>query len=135
MKPVMKRSLLYISVLVLLCGAWPAAAGTQPEAQFFLSLQDVPLMLGMVELPDQTVVFDKPEGRIVESVASLQAIPEKDIKTYYESALPQLGWQRIADNSFVRQGEILKLHFETYEGEDYLRIMVAPRGGIQAPGP
>ena len=45
-----------------------AGVSAQP-AQFFENLQDIPLMPGLVERGDDTLFFDKPEGRVVESVA------------------------------------------------------------------
>ena len=132
----MKRMRIYyislvIGVMMVLAGAAPLRAGAGGEAtSFFTSIQDMPLMPGLVELPDQTVIFDKPEGRIIESVASLESVSPEAIKAYYESTLPQLGWQRIADGSFVRKDERLQLNFESYGGENYLRLMVAPKDGF-----
>ncbi len=100
------------------------------ETQFFSVLQDMPLMPGLVELADQTVVFDKPEGRIIESVAQIHSISEGEIRSYYESVLPQFGWSRIDGNAFVRGDERLQLSFEDYEDQSFLRIMVMPGQGL-----
>lgn len=122
---------LIIAMTVMLASAAPLYAIAEgEETSFFASIQDMPLMPGLVELPDQTVIFDKPEGRIVESVASMEALSPEAIKAYYESALPQLGWQPVADNSFIRKAERLQLGFESYGGENYLRLMVAPKDGF-----
>ncbi|GJL85454.1 MAG: hypothetical protein DHS20C02_12290 [Micavibrio sp.] len=96
--------------------------------QFFASLQDVPLMPGLTELTDYTVVFDKPEGRIIESVAAVESLTPESIRTYYEASLPQLGWRRIGDDYFARQGEYLRMNFETVDGQDFLKIIIMPHG-------
>ncbi len=102
-------------------------ANSPHEAQFFTSLQNMPLMPGLVELTGQTIAFDKPEGRIIESVAQIQGVSKGKIQLYYESVLPQFGWSRIAENTFVRGSERLHLSFEDYEEQSFLRVMVMPR--------
>ncbi len=103
--------------------ALPAA----PPAKFFSSMQDIPLVPGLSELPDQTVSFDKPEGRIVESVAEIETPDAAFVKNAYEDTLPQLGWRRVSDNLYVRERESLTLAFESYEGRNFMRVMVRPR--------
>ncbi len=105
-----------------------AAPSGLATPQFFTSLQDVPLMPGLTELTEYTVVFDKPEGRIIESVASIESLTPEAIRTYYEASLPQLGWNRIGDDYFARQGEYLRMNFEEVEGQDFLKIIIMPHG-------
>jgi hypothetical protein len=97
-------------------------------AKFFSSMQDIPLVPGITELSDQAVTFDKPQGRIVESVAEIETGNPAGVKKAYEDTLPQLGWRRVSDNSYARAGESLILNFEKYEGRNFVRIMVRPRG-------
>ena len=90
-------------------------------------MEDIPLVPGLSELPDQTVSFDKPEGRIVESVAEIETPDAAFVKNAYEDTLPQLGWRRVSDNLYVRERESLTLAFESYEGRNFMRVMVRPR--------
>lgn len=106
------------------------AQANPQAAQFFSSMQDVPLVSGLEEVKDQTVTFDKPEGRIVESVAEIVAGDFSSVKKSYEETLPQLGWKKIEENSFAREKEFLHLNFEAYEGRNFVRVMVRPREGI-----
>lgn len=124
---------LLIAALLALGAGRGAVAGVQapPATPFFSSIQDLPVMPGLVELPDQGVVFDKPEGRIIEVVAALQAQPREDVRSYYDSVLPQLGWSRLDEGRYAREGEHLQVGFESNEGQQFLRIMVAPREGAQ----
>src|SRR5688572_24242600 len=50
-----------------------AANASPPPAEFFSEMQDIPVVPGITEVIDQTVTFDKPEGRIVESVAEIES--------------------------------------------------------------
>lgn len=124
------KSLLLLTVFCLAPYA-ASAAGSAPAqtapARFFTSMQDVPLVPGLSELNDQTVTFDKPEGRIVESVAEIDSGDFASVKKAYDETLPQLGWTRIAENSFARESEFLHLNFETYDGRNFVRVMVRPR--------
>lgn len=123
----MKKFVLTFFVLVFsFCSSALTAQTQQYEAQFFSTIRDIPLMPGLKELTDQTLVFDKPEGRIIESVAEIESQSVGDIKHFYQDTLPQLGWTRIAEMSYVRQDEHLYLDFETYEGQNFMRVMVSP---------
>ncbi len=96
------------------------------ESRFFSELNDVPLMPGLYELTEKTVVFDKPEGRIVESFAVSEAENASQIKGFYDSILPQLGWVRQGD-SYSRGEEILRLSVDSGPALNVLKITVSPR--------
>ena len=91
------------------------------HASDYLSmLGDVPLAEGLVELPEAGVVFDKPQGRIVQMTATHNRhITQENLIAFYARSLPNLGWRaRDADQAqangiltFARQGEILRLTF------------------------
>lgn len=104
-----------------------ALAQEDRSVQFFETLGDVPLMPGLVERTDGVVSFDKPGGRIVESVADLNAVPVDDVAAYYASALPQFGWLPTAQDTYIRQGERLELAFETDSDGPVLRISIHPQ--------
>jgi hypothetical protein len=131
----MIRFFTLVSAMVFLC-AEPAFSATQdapamaPPAKFFSSMQDIPLVNGLSELSDQTVTFDKPEGRIVESVAEIESGNTASVKKAYDDTLPQLGWTKISDNSYTRESESLTLNFESYDGRNFVRILVRPKDGV-----
>lgn len=91
------------------------------QALDYLSmLGDVPLAEGLVELPEAGIVFDKPQGRIVQMTAThSRQITQEKLISFYTHSLPNLGWQaRDAEQApakgiltFARQGEILRLTF------------------------
>ncbi len=86
-------------------------------------------MPGLVEVEEQAVVFDKPEGRIIESVAVTGPLARADIAAYYAQALPQLGWTGAGADTYIRQNERLILSFENHGGQDFIRFMVKPKDG------
>ena len=96
------------------------------EPQFFLLLQDVPLMHGLEEIEDSAVYFDKPEGRIIESVARMHNATEDQVLDFYADILPQFGWGPVAERRFFRKNEYLEIHFEKKNGRRVLKMMIRP---------
>ncbi|MCB9990525.1 MAG: hypothetical protein H6867_03975 [Rhodospirillales bacterium] len=107
--------------------AQSSAGRTESPQAFFQSLNDVPLMPGLYEMLDESVIFDKPEGRIIESMAAGQGLAGQDIEQFYQQALPQFGWNRVGADTYIRQGETLTLHVENQGDYKIVRFMVAPR--------
>ena len=107
--------------LGLLLAPVQAASG-----QVFLSaLADVPLMTGLREVRERGLAYDKPAGRIVEAYAR-GAMDAAAARGYYRDALPQLGWREVATDTFERDGETLKLNFESDEAGIAIRFVLAP---------
>lgn len=101
-------------------------SGLDRDATFFSSLEDIPLMPGLSELPGHGMVFDKPEGRIVEALALTEGLPHKDILVYYGGTLPQLGWGRVSDTRFFREGEVLEIGFTRVAEGEAVRFLIRP---------
>ena len=110
--------------LVLMIGTFQVSA---QGVQFFESLQDIPLMPGLTEHTGDTLFYDKPSGRVVESVADMGGFSDETVADYYLSALPQFGWKNTGPNTFSRGDESLELAFEADEGGNLLRVLVQPR--------
>lgn len=99
-----------------LMGTLLAALSLGPlhAAGFLSAMDDMPLAAGVEEIQHGAIVFDKPEGRIVQVTAlrSATATPAT-IRRFYTETLPNLGWRvGVADKSgltFTRKGEILRI--------------------------
>lgn len=102
------------------------AADIKDTPRFFQLLDDVPLMPGLEEVPELSVYFDKPEGRIVESVAILGHLSQKDVLVYYTGTLTQMGWGIVDKDSFFRDRERLDITFEQQNGIRYLKVSINP---------
>ncbi|MCB1562680.1 MAG: hypothetical protein KDJ75_03820 [Alphaproteobacteria bacterium] len=129
------------AVFLLMAGFAPGFAFAQDArpsggdvAVFFQTIPDMPLMQGLEELPDQTVIFEKPAGRIIDAAAALEdeALAPADVLTFYKETLPQLGWVPAPKDSgvqgerFVRGGESVMLEVEAHDGHRFLTIAVRP---------
>jgi hypothetical protein len=105
-----------------------AGATFASSSQFFTAVSDLPLMPGFIEQLDENMVFDKPEGRIIETEAVGKA--ERDgAERFYLETLPQLGWKFIGGSRFEREGEVLEIGFaEQEQGYISIHIIVKPKG-------
>ncbi len=94
-------------IAVLLAGLLGAA--TPAPAAFLDDIDDVPLMPGLTETADAAVVFETPQGRLVEAtVQGPGSVAE--VRRFYLETLPQLGWSPTGDLVFRRENETLTLH-------------------------
>lgn len=75
---------------------------------------DIPLPEGVVELVDNGSFFDTAEGRIVTAVTQRPTtLDVADIQKFYETSLPNLGWNRAGDGlRFERAAEQLDIQFK-----------------------
>lgn len=114
------------SVLAVLL-ALAVAPAAWAAGQFFSAVDDLPLMPGLTEQPAESMVFDKPGGRIVEVVAR-GAVSITAVRDFYRATLPRLGWQTVGDDHWRRDDEELRLRL-TGSGPVSLRFTMAPISG------
>lgn len=108
--------------------SWPGTAVAQAAegAGFVAGITDLPLMAGLAAVQDETMVFDKPAGRIVQAVARGR-VDRTAVRAFYAGTLPQLGWKRVAENRFVREGEVLALELFDGTGQTTVRFVLSPQ--------
>lgn len=118
-----KPRLLLLSLLWL---GLLAGAVSAEEPRYLSEIQDLPLMPGLVEVVGAGLVFDKPNGRIVETYARGN-VEAAAVTSFYRSTLPQLGWRLAGDGGFVREGETLVIETEPGEAGLTVRFVLRPR--------
>ena len=94
-----------------------------PRQGFLSAAPDVPLAPQLIEKPEQALIFDKAEGRIITMEAVFIA-PYADsdgvaVLDFYRNVLPNLGWQSPSDGwqrpdrlDFARGHESLSVQIE-----------------------
>ena len=95
------------------------------ETVYSSVVDDLPLMQGMIEKPDDTVIFDKPGGRIIEFSAETSTAAEA-VKSFYLQALPPLGWKSSRASQFTRDNETLKIDFEKAGKKTLVHFTLTP---------
>ncbi len=98
-----------------------------PEAtgSFLTGLDDLPLTPGLREIKDAGVVFDKPEGRIVEAYADGEISVAK-VRSFYAATLPQLGWRAEGPGRYRREGEVLSIGYRAAGKGLTVRFFLSP---------
>ncbi len=112
----MKRILSKLSpyLVGLICGFVSVVS----QATFLTAIPEIPLAPGLQENVDDTLIFDKAEGRIIATEA-LSARATEEILTFYRTVLPNLGWAPSSKGwvkpnelKFQRAGEVLIIRVE-----------------------
>jgi len=107
-------------VAALVLGAAPAAA-----QHFVPGTEDVPLMRELAPVEGSDLVFDKPEGRIIEASARGK-VTKAAVRSFYASTLPQLGW-KASGESWTRETERLHLDFAGRDGDLWVTFTLLPK--------
>ncbi len=114
-----------VRLLILLIACAPVA---QAQALFFDELGDVPVMPALQELPERTLVFDKPSGKIAQVTALPGAgVTIPAIMAFYAESLPQFGWQKQGASGYVREEQKLTISPLTEGGRILLVFRLEPR--------
>jgi hypothetical protein len=111
-------------VLVAFLAAMPMAA--QAADTFVAGTEDVPLMPELRPIDGSALVFDKPEGRIIEAQA-MGAVNRGKVRGFYAAALPQLGWHTAGKDVWERDGERLHLDFHGRDGHLTVGFTLSPQ--------
>jgi hypothetical protein len=107
--------------------SWTALAAEGGSRQAFIGgLEDLPLMAGLSEDRAAALIFDKPDGRLIDAYAFGPVTPEA-VAAFYEETLPQLGWQTVAPLVFEREGERLSIGTQKSEDGVLVRFHLVPR--------
>jgi len=104
------------------------AAPALADTVYSTVMEDLPLMQGMSERPDDTTVFDNPNGRIIE-FSTQTSESTAAVKDFYAQTLPPLGWKAADATHFVREKEELKLDFNKKGDATIVHFSVTPAKG------
>ncbi|HTZ78785.1 MAG TPA: hypothetical protein VMC10_12785 [Stellaceae bacterium] len=120
--PLARLRLGFAIALLLLLGAASARA-----QQFVPGTEDVPLMKELAPVKGSDLVFDKPEGRIVEATARGK-VTRIAVHDFYSQTLPQLGWANaLSSDTWTRETETLHLDFSGHDGDLWVTFTLSPK--------
>ena len=123
----MRLVALLLLALALLVAPPAIIASSAEEATlvFVPGTEDVPLMAGLSPLPEGGLVFDKPEGRIVQAQAE-GAVARPAVRKFYRDSLAALGWVRSGTDRWTRESEVLKVDFHGRDGKLTVAFTLSP---------
>jgi hypothetical protein len=117
---------LQVTVIWLLLFAIIPLSLCSARATVFISgLEDLPLINGLEERLESSVIFDSPQGRVVEVIAS-GVMQQEIVSDFYQNTLPQLGWTKLNEDRYQREGETLSLEFIRNGSSLEVRFFVEP---------
>jgi len=99
----LRSSLRSLAIGLLLLAPLPAWA-----VDYLSAVDDLPLAQGLTEQKDKTTVFDAPVGKLITAYATGN-VKAADVVDFYDSTLPQLGWEKTASGTYHRKAETLKI--------------------------
>ena len=101
--------IILLSLFLLFCPLTLAA-----QDQNIPYFDGVPLMNGFQISQDDTMIFDKPSGRIIEAFTWCEAqCPSIDaIHAYYAQSLSSLGWTPLSATHFTKNEHALSLDIQ-----------------------
>lgn len=114
-----------VFAVLLAVAAWLWAAPLRADG-FVDGIEDLPLMPGLVAVPEASGSFEALVGRIVVAFAE-GAVPMQDVRTFYDATLPQLGWRRLPNGHWARADEELSLDAVVERGGLVVRFELVPR--------
>lgn len=80
---------------------------------FINGLEDVPVMEGLSQIPNDSITFGNEESRLVEAILTSDKLKFAQVEKFYKETLPQMGWKCQKENSrlitFYREGEVLEM--------------------------
>ena len=101
------------------------------RAAFIEGLEDVPVMEGMTQLPNDSISFGNEESRLVEAILESESASFKKVEEFYQNTLPQMGWiyqgKRSGTLVFEREGEVIDI---TQESSKPLKVRITVKSKI-----
>jgi hypothetical protein len=113
-------TVLRLALLLLVLAAFPARAD-----EFVAGTEDLPLMPGLEAVAGKNLVFDEPEGRIVEAETHGRLARAK-VRAFYAATLPQLGWSGAGADRWRREGEMLRIDYGGHDGDLTVGFTLSP---------
>ena len=93
---------------------------------FVYGIDDIPVFKNMEYVEDSNVLFDKIDGRFVSS-EMVGNYHVNDIKEFYISVLPNLGWEKIDENLFERGSEYLEIRLKSFNSFSKIKFSIYPK--------
>ncbi|HBN21795.1 MAG TPA: hypothetical protein DD412_00965 [Holosporales bacterium] len=118
---------LFAIALNSVCFDCNVAQATDQDTAYVQILSDVPLAPGLSLDEESEVVFDVPEGKIVE-VSAFGAADLAETQTFYKESLEALGWQSVPRKewSYKRDEEFLEISFDDGENDLQVKFRLMP---------
>lgn len=107
----MKKMKIYLRLGILFMTG--LLAFNSQAATFINGLEDVPVMEGLSQIPNDSITFGNEESRLVEAILTSDKLKFAQVEKFYKETLPQMGWKCQKETNrlitFYREGEVLEM--------------------------
>ena len=93
---------------------------------FVYGLDDIPVFKEMKYVENSNVLFDRIDGRFVSS-EMVGNYSIKDIRKFYMSVLPNLGWEEVDENLFQTDKEYLEIKVQSSAAFSKIKFSIYPK--------
>jgi hypothetical protein len=100
----------------------------QVSTEFVQGSEDVPLLVEMEKIFDESLGFDSPEGSIMTSSYESK-IDLKDVRDFYSKTLPQMGWSQVEATHnkliFTRENDRLEIDLSIENEQNLVKFFIS----------
>ena len=100
----------------------------QSSEDFVQGSEDIPLILGMEKIADDSIGFDSSSGSIISSSYTTK-IDLKKVRNFYIKTLPDMGWKLVQNGEtrviFKREKENLEIEFSKQNEKKVVRFFIS----------
>jgi hypothetical protein len=123
-------SLIFCSLLISSCSKnfFQKSEKVEASEEFVQGSEDIPLLLGMEKMPDESLGFDTASGSIIASSYTTKNDLQL-VKKFYLETLPQMGWKleqsSHSKTSFNREKEKLEIEFSKENEQKMVKFFIS----------
>lgn len=92
--------------------------------KFVKGTDGIPLYPFFKEIKEKTVVFDSPDGKIINVKYHATGVNINKVINFYNDTLPQLGWKNDDGDSYFRDNEDLKFNISQQGRKQFLSFKI-----------
>lgn len=101
--------MLLVKKIFCLCFGLLCVSTSYAADSFLTKTSDIPLMQGLKISPSNQMDFDTPTGQVLTLEGVSKTKTGDEVIAFYESILPQMGWENAEKGSFLRQSDTLNI--------------------------
>jgi hypothetical protein len=96
------------------------------KQEYVAGTEDMPVYYGFMAQEEKAVSYDTTDGRILDAEFYSKVVSADDVRKFYNTTLPELGWSMREYQIYERDGEILKLSVLEKGGKTILKFNIRP---------
>jgi len=96
------------------------------KQEYVPGIEDMPIYYGFEEKTGSAISYDTTNGRIINAEYYSKTADIENVRLFYKTTLPQLGWYMRKPKIYVRDGETLQLDIGNNNGSSSIKFSIRP---------